>query len=251
MAISCGCSSGRKPGRPHSVTDAISGGEQGVAAESDGLVSKAIGRALRKQRSRWVQLTDAQRVRRMLLLGTVAVTLALAPLMMGASNENQYEPCPEDGSPTAESIPAMLTDCGSVAKLDLTDQSLIAVTIYAGDENKGGQGDLRRQVGRLMRGLHEVSQCYPQVKVIRADLLAPGEMHRDEYGNAVAAFEVPIVSLGIRTDDLRAFKQDFEWESYPIYAANRYARVINFSLGEVWRRELEKEEETGDFVKLL
>jgi hypothetical protein len=106
-------------------------------------------------------------------------------------------------------------------------------------------------MGRLMRGLHQTAQCFPKVEYIRADLLAPGAIRRDEYGNAIAGFEVPIVSLAIRTDDLRAFKQDFEWESYPIYAADRYARAINFNLSETWRRELEKEEEIGDFVNSL
>lgn len=251
----CGCSSGKKPDRRRSVTDSISAGEQGAAAESErrenGRVSMSIGRALRRRRSWWLHLTAPQRLRRMLFFGIAPAMLAVVPVMMGASSENQFDPCPDDGAPTAESVPAMLTDSGSIAKLDLTDQSSIAVTIYAGEENHGGQGDLRRQMGRLMRGLHQVSQCFPQVKVIRADLLAPGESRHDQHGNAVAAFEVPIVSLGIRTDDLRAFKQEFEWEAYPIYAANRYARVINLSLSEVWRRELEKEEEIGDFVNSL
>ena len=64
-------------------------------------------------------------------------------------------------------------------------------------------------------------------------------------------FEVPIVALTIRTVDLRAFKQDFEWDSYPVYAANRYASAINLNLSDVWHRELEKEEESGDFVSSL
>jgi len=50
---------------------------------------------------------------------------------------------------------------------------------------------------------------------------------------------------------LRVFKQNFEWESYPVYAANRYARAINVSLMDVWHRELEMEEESGDFVSSL
>lgn len=145
----------------------------------------------------------------------------------------------------------MLDDCGTVEKLDLTDRLSIAVTIYADDENHGGQVDLRRQMGRLMRGLHQVAQCFPAVKIIRADLLAPAEDRHDQHGNALAGPEIPIVSLAIRTDDLRAFKQDFEWESYSVYAANRYAHAINLNLSDVWHRELEKEEEIGDFVDAL
>jgi hypothetical protein len=110
---------------------------------------------------------------------------------------------------------------------------------------------MRRQMGRLMRGLHQVAQCFPMVKVIRTDLLAPGDERRDEHGNALAGFEVPIVSLSIRTVDLRAFKQDFEWESYSVYAANRYARAINLNLSDAWHRELAKEEQLGDFVNSL
>ena len=48
-----------------------------------------------------------------------------------------------------------------------------------------------------------------------------------------------------------AFRQDFEWESFPVYAANRYKRAINLDLNDVWHRELEKEEEIGDFVDSL
>jgi hypothetical protein len=257
MAIcaACGCSSSRSLSHRRSVTDSVFAGEQGVAAESDRREARSapwsLGRALRKQRSRWLHLTGAQRLRRVLFFGMAPVMLAVLPMMLGASSEDQYGPCPNDGGPTAESLPAMLADSGTVAKLDLTDQSSIALTIYAGDENNGGQVALRRQMGRLMRGLHQVALCFPGVKIIRADLLAPGEIRHDEHGNAVASFEVPIVSLAIRTDDLRAFKEDFEWESYPIYAADRYARVINLNLSEAWRRELEKEEEIGDFVNSL
>ena len=104
---------------------------------------------------------------------------------------------------------------------------------------------------RLMRGLHQVAVCFPAVKTIRADLLAPGESRHDEYGNAVAGPEASIVSLSITADDLRAFKQNFEWESYPVYAANRYVRSVSLNFTDVWHRELEKEEEIGDFVNSL
>jgi hypothetical protein len=177
--------------------------------------------------------------------------LLVVPWVLTASTEDQLGPCPEDSAPTAESVPAMLDGCGAVEKLDLTDQLSIAVTIYADDENHGGQVDLRRQLGRLMRGLHQVAQCFPAIKIIRADLLAPAEDRHDQYGNTLAATEIPIVSLAVRTDDLRAFKQDFEWESYSVYAANRYARAINLNLSDVWHRELQKEEEIGDFVDAL
>ena len=111
--------------------------------------------------------------------------------------------------------------------------------------------DLREQMGGLMRGLHQVAVCFPAVKTIRADLLAPGESRHDEYGNAVAGSEAAIVSLSITADDLRAFKQSFEWDSYPVYAANRYVRVVSVNFTDVWHRELEKEEEIGDFVNSL
>src|ERR1700687_3585855 len=96
MAIctACGCSSGQKRDYRRSVTDSVSAAEQGAAAESDrrenGLVSKSIGRALRRQRSRWLRLTGAQRLRRMLFWGMAPVMLAVIPLMMGASSETQF-----------------------------------------------------------------------------------------------------------------------------------------------------------------
>jgi hypothetical protein len=251
----CGCSSGKRPEHRRSVTDSVSAGEQGAAAESarrePGLPPRLLGRALRKQRSRWLHLTGTQRMRRVLCYGVAPVMLAVLPFILGPSSDDQVRACPDGAAPTAESVPAMLADSGAVEKFDLTDRLSIAVTIYAGDENHGGQGDMRRQMGWLMRGLHQVEQCFPLVKFIRADLLAPGEDRHDEHGNALAGFEVPIVSLTIRTADLRAFKQDFEWESYPVYAANQYARVINLNLSDAWHRELEREEEIGDFVNSL
>ena len=258
----CGCSSGKRHDHRRSVSESVSAGEQGAAAESDrgetDLPTRLIGRALRRQRSRWLRLTGSQRMRRVLLFSAAPLMLAFLPFVLGASSEDQSGPCPYDGAPTtesvaptAESVAPLLEDCGTVEKLDLTDQLSIAVTIYAGDENHGGLVDLRRQMGRLMRGLHQVAQCFPAVKVIRADLLAPSENRHDEYGRALAGSEVPIVSLAVRTDDLLAFKQDFEWESFPVYAANRYKRAINLDLNDVWHRELEKEEEIGDFVDSL
>jgi hypothetical protein len=251
----CGCSSGKRSDRYRSVTESVSAGEQGVAADSDRRAIDhapvSLGRALRRQRSRWLHLTGYQRLRRVLFFGIVPVMFASLPFMLGASTDDQVGACPDELAPTTESVPAMLADSGTVEKLDLTDRSVVAVTIYAADENHGGQVDLRRQIGRLMRGLHVVAQCFPMVKLIRADLLAPGEDRHDEHGNAVAGFEMPIVSLAVKTDDLRAFRQDFEWESYPIFAANRFARTINLNLSDVWHRELQQEEEAGDFVDSL
>jgi hypothetical protein len=252
----CGCSPGKRSDHCGCVADAVSADEQGAVAESDRrgipLPPWSLGRALRRQRSRWLRFTGPQRIRRVLLLGLApALVLAFVPWMLTASSEDQIGPCPEESAPTAESVPAMLDGCGTVEKLDLTDQLSIAVTIYADDENHGGQVDLRRQMGRLMRGLHQVAQCFPTVKTIHADLLAPAEDRQDQYGNAVAGPEIPIVSLAVKTDDLRSFKQDFEWESYSVYAANRYARTINLNLSDVWHRELQKEEEIGDFVDTL
>ncbi len=251
----CGCSSGKRSDHHLSVTESVSTGEQGVAADTDrrqaGLASGSFGRALRRQRSRWFHLTGYQRMRRVLFYGIAPVMLATLPFVLGASNDDQVSACPDEVAPTTESVPAMLSDSGTVEKLDLTNQFAIAVTIYADDENYGGQVDLRLQMGRLMRGLHQVAQCFPMVKLIRADLLAPGDDRRDEHGNQVAGFEVPIVSLAVKTDDLRAFKQDFEWEAYPIFAANRYARAINLNFSAVWQRELEQEEEVGNFVDSL
>jgi len=251
----CGCSSGKRSDHHRSVTDSVSTGEQGAGADSDrceaGLAPRSLGRALCKQRSRWLRLSGYQRMRRVLFYGVAPVMLVMLPFMLGASSDDQVGACPEDSSPTTESVPAMLSDSGVVEKIDLTDQSAIAVTIYADDENSGGQVDLRRQMGQLMRGLHQVAQCFPLVKLIRADLLAPGEGRHDEHGNTVAGVEVPIVSLAVKTDDLRAFKLDFDWESYPIFAANRYARAINLDLSDVWHRELQREEEAGNFVDSL
>jgi hypothetical protein len=36
-----------------------------------------------------------------------------------------------------------------------------------------------------------------------------------------------------------------------VYAANRYVRTVNVNFTDVWHRELEKEEEIGDFVNSL
>src|ERR1019366_799229 len=101
MAIcaACGCSSGKRPDQRRSVTDSVSAGERGAAAESDrresGLAPGSIGRALRRQRSRWLHLTDSQRMRRVLFFGMAPVILAVLPWMMGASSEDQFGPCPD------------------------------------------------------------------------------------------------------------------------------------------------------------
>jgi hypothetical protein len=251
----CGCSSGKRPEHRRSITDSVSIGGQGAVAECDRGQARppqrSFGRALREQRSRWWRLTGFQRMRRVLLFGVAPVMLAVLPLMLGAASDDQAGVCTDGATPTTDSVPTMLSDSGTVEKLDLTDKWSIAVTIYAEDQNHGDQVDIRRQMGRLMRGLHQVAQCFPMVKVIRADLLAPGEDRQDEHGNTLAGFEVPIVSLTIKTADFLAFKQEFEWESYPVYAANRYVRAINFNFSDAWHRELQSEEETGNFVNSL
>src|SRR5579859_6000685 len=139
----CGCPSGKRSDHRRSVTDSASAGGQGAAAESDrrepDLPSWSFGRALRKQRSRWLHLTGSQRMRRVLFYGLAPVMLTVLPFMLGASSDDQAGACPDDAAPTAESVPAMLAGSGAVEKLDLTDKSLIAVTIYAQDQNYGGQ----------------------------------------------------------------------------------------------------------------
>jgi hypothetical protein len=237
------------------VRDSGSGGVRGVAAEGDqdeaNHTGRSLGRALRRQRSRWVGLTGIQRFRRVILFGFTPIVLMALPLIMGASTDEQLSLCPAEGAATVESVPAMLDDSGAVEKLDLTDQSNIVVTIFADKANPNGPVDLRHQMGALMRGLHQMVVCYPMIKTIRADLVAPSENRHDEYGNAIAGSKVEVVSLRITADDLRAFKQNFEWESYPVYAANRYVRAVNLNLTDMWHRELEMEEEGGDFVSSL
>jgi hypothetical protein len=238
------------------VRDSGSEGARGVDAEGDQAEANqaggSLGRALRRQRSRWVRLTGSQRLRRVLVYGLAPMLLLLGlPLVMGASTDDQLSLCPADGAATVESVPTMLDDSGAVQKIDLTDQAAIGLIIFADKTNPSGPVDLRLQMGSLMRGLHQVAVCFPQIKTIRADLMAPGERRHDEYGNAIAGSEVAVVSLRVTADDLRAFRQNFEWESYPVYAANRYARAINVSLTDVWHRELEMEEESGDFVSSL
>jgi hypothetical protein len=237
------------------VRDSGSGGARGVVAEGDQAETNpgggSLGRALRRQRSRWVRLTGYQRLRRVAVFGLAPMLLMGLPFVMGASTGDQIGLCPADGTATVESVPAMLDDSGAVEKIDLTDQTTIGVVIFADRTNPTGPVDLRLQMGSLMRGLHQMALCFPQIKTIRADLMASGERRHDEYGNAIVGSEVAVVSLRVTADDLRAFKQNFEWESYPVYAANRYARAINLSLTDVWHRELEKEQESGDFVSSL
>jgi len=93
--------------------------------------------------------------------------------------------------------------------------------------------------------------CFPPVKTIRADLMEPAESRHDEYGNALPGSEVEVVSLRVTADDLRSFKPNFDWDAYPVYAANRYVRTVNADFGDVWHRELEREEEIGDFSNSL
>ena len=258
MAIcaACGCSSGKEPDRRRSFLDFFSVGGQGVVAESSRCElhsrSRSLGRALHRQRSRWLHLSGVQRLRRVVLFGFAPVMFTMLSTWMVLPDANdQTGVCPYESAPTAESIVPMLDDTGTVKMLDLTERSSIAVTILSSAANNGGAMDLRQQVGDLMRDLHQVAQCYPSVSVIRANLFAADVTGHDEHGNLVAGGGVPVVSLLIRASDLRAFKQGFDWESYPIYAANRYALAIDFRFGDTWHRELEREEQSGDFVKTL
>ncbi len=232
-----------------------SGGARDVDAEGDQAlaynVRRSLGRALLRQRSRWVRLSGYQRVSRVMVFGLAPMLLLTLPFVMGASTDNQVSICPSDGIATVESVPALLDDSGAVEKIDLTDRSVIGVVVFADKMNPTGRVDLRLQMGSLMRGLHQMAVCFPKVKTIRADLMGRGERLHDEYGNALAGSEVAVVSLRVTADDLRSFKQNFDWESYPVYAANRYARTMNPSLTGTWHRELEMEEASGEFVSSL
>ena len=209
------------------------------------------GRGPKRMPAPWRGLSLLQKMNRLVLYGSGPTVLAVLALFLSAPGNDPDGACPGEGTPAAQAFPTILADSGNVVRLDLTEPSVVNLTIYAADENRGGQMDLRRQMGRLMRGLHQVAQCFPAVKIIHADLLAPADVRRDEHGDLFAGFEMPIVSLAIEADDLRAFRQDFEWEDYPIYAANRYARWISVSLNDVWHRELENEELNGNFVDSL
>jgi hypothetical protein len=258
MAIcaACGCSSGKEPDRRRDLPDFPSVGGQGVAAESSRREfhspSRSLGRALHRQRSRWLHLSGFQRLRRVMLFGVTPVMFTvLSTWMVLPAPDDQAGVCPSESAPTAESVVPMLDDSGTIKMLDLTERSSIAVTIVSNAANNGGAVDLRRQMSNAMRELHQVAQCYPSVSVIRANLFAPGVTGHDEHGNLVAGSGAPIVSLLIRTSDLRAFGQGFDWNSYPVYAANRYVMAIDFKLGDTWHRELQREEQVGNFVNTL
>ena len=164
VCVVCGCSDPRAIKDSRSVRDSVSVGSTGVGAEGDrrgaSRTKRSFGRALRRQRSRWVGLTNLQRIRRIFFFGFAPMLLVSVPFMLESPSDNQINTCPSDESPMAESMPAMFDDTGTVEKLDLTDRSAIAMTIYASQVNRGGQMDLRNQMGQLMRELHQVAVCF-------------------------------------------------------------------------------------------
>ncbi|MEA2680811.1 MAG: hypothetical protein QOK03_2533 [Candidatus Binataceae bacterium] len=101
--------------------DSGSWGVRGVAAEGDqdeaNHTGRSLGRALRRQRSRWVSLTGIQRFRRVVLFGFTPIVLMALPLIMGASTDEQLSLCPAEGAATVESVPAMLDDSGALKSL--------------------------------------------------------------------------------------------------------------------------------------
>jgi hypothetical protein len=252
----CGSSSGGDPDSDRRFPDFAPAGERGVVAECDRrgarLPSRSLGRALRGQRSRWWMPRPPRAVRRLFFFGFAPMLLfafsswALIPPADGTSNL-----CPASSDPTVESIPPLLENCGVVRKLDLTNRNAISLTVYAPGENDGGRVPLRRQVSSLMRSLHQVALCFPAVKIIQVNLLAPGPARRDDHGHELAGAEIPLVSLLIATADLRGFSTDFDWSSFSIYAANRYLTSINYTFGDAWHRELQHELNEGDFVSTL
>src|SRR5271170_7996354 len=163
MAVCPGCGNSQHAGPKsgESVRESVSEDVNGnVAKRAQRRVPssrRSLRRTLRKNRSRSLKLTGTQRMSWMLLIGFAPILIVGVPLMMEASSQDQFTACPADGLPTTESVPAMLDIGGTVERLDLTDQSAIAVTIFATDVNHGGQADLRSQMSQFMRGLHQVA----------------------------------------------------------------------------------------------
>jgi hypothetical protein len=102
MSACAACGGSNREGRKGrcGVRDSGSGGARGAVAEGDQAEANdaggSLGRALRRQRSRWVRLTGLQRIRRALVFGLAPMLLLGLPLVMGASTDDQNSLCPAE-----------------------------------------------------------------------------------------------------------------------------------------------------------
>ncbi len=184
----------------------------------------------------------------------IALLLSILPLVFCSCESTP--PCPPDGKVTADNIKAILS--GSLGR-DETVESLTVMPTTTGSLSfkiladtfsnplVSDRAGLDLSVSPLMKASHEIAACFRGLKTIQALLVAPGGTKKNEYGSDLPSSEVPVVSLYIDCDNLRKFAQDFDWNLYGLYAANRYTVLVNSSVRDAWNQEVEEERSLGHF----
>ncbi len=140
-------------------------------------------------------------------------------------------------------------DKTQVQTLDATADS-VALTINVGDllSTSGflGEGTVDSMMRTVMPPLRRVAVCFPSIETIKAHIVAPATVHRDQYGHELPKSDALIVLLKINCSDLRKFAS-LDLNEYSVYVANRYAVSVNPQIQEVWNQELQREIALGGF----
>jgi hypothetical protein len=123
-------------------------------------------------------------------------------------------------------------------------------SINTGEWLTVGPTELRSHLSKPLRDLYVLASKFPQVKEIDVTLQSPAAPKKDEYGHDLPAGLAETAFLRIDAGDFRKFPNDFAWDSYPVYVANRYIPSItsvNWSLRDIWKSELSDEIRLGGF----
>ena len=161
--------------------------------------------------------------------------------------------CP-GGVPTDESVREVLEapqylDKTQVKTFNVTAHSVV-LTIDVGDllSTSGflGEGTVDSVMRTVMPPLRRVAVCFSSIQTIKADIVAPAAVHRDQYGHELPKSDALVVLLRIKCSDLRKFAS-LDLNEYSVYVANRYVVLVNPQIHEVWSQELQREIALGGF----
>ena len=161
----------------------------------------------------------------------------------------------------SDQIKAVISDSGggflseqpSISPDKITDFSFdgdtLRITVNQGEWLGMFAGaELRTHLSDPLQTFRRLADEVPHVRKIIATLQSPAAEQRDPYGHVTnPGGMATFVILSIDCQDLKKFPKNFDWTLYPVYAANRYAMIINWHNRNAWESELREEIKLGGF----
>jgi hypothetical protein len=131
-----------------------------------------------------------------------------------------------------------LIQADAIKEFSFDREGIMKITIDLGEWWDISGGELRAKLVSPLGTFYRIANAFPEIKKMFVDFESAAAEQRNEVGQVVnQGAMAELAQLNIDCEDLRRFPKNVDWDSYALYAANRYVAFINFHQKEAWQKE--------------